>query len=559
MLSAVVGGRSAEGAPARRAWRGRTWAACAFVLVAGSAVAGQDGRAASSAAAAAAPGWRVEDLAGAPLTAAGVLVDAPAARWVLSADLRLADGARAQILNGTLTLSRRGSRFVVRAGARRRVLARAAGAHHVQAVIVPARGGVAIDARVDGRVLPRLRRGARTRWTAVAAQADGVRGLALMTSALGDPVARLLHRLLDIAAQTPRGRQPIGQGRDGRLRFAEGWTTGFYASALWQAYDLTAAPLFRRLATTATADNFGAETSDTHDLGFMYERSSVAAWRRLCVPEPRDAICPAARASGLQAADALARLASTNAAVGLIPTRSRSLCRGCRSLREADTIIDSLVNLPLLFWAADSGGRTPYRAIAERHALQAARLLVRRDGSTWQSIHVDRADGSLIRRHTHQGKQVGSTWSRGQAWAVYGFAAAADALRSHELLATAERVAGYVARHVPRDGVPRWDYDGPRDDPRDVSASAITAAGLVRLDRACRALGTCRSAGAWVTLARRMLDGTLRHASRGPQVGLLGRQVYSLGGRSRWDDDAELIWGLDYALEAARALRPPVR
>lgn len=529
------------------------------MLAVGVAFVWPGGRAASSARAGTVPAWQIEDLAGAPVTARGVVVDAPATRWVLSADLRLADRARAQILDGAVTLRRRGSWLVVRAGGSRRVLAHAAAAHHVQAVLVPASGGVAIDVRVNDRPLSRMRRRSRTRWSALAAPAGGVRGLALMTSALGDPVARLLHRLLDIAAQTPRGRQPIGQGRDGRLRFAKGWTSGFYASALWQAYDLTEAPLFRRLATAATADNFGRETSDTHDLGFMYERSSVAAWRRLCLPEPRDAICAPARASGLQAADALARLASTNAAAGLIPTRSRMLCRGCRSLREADTIIDSLMNLPLLFWAADTGGRTPYRAIAERHAMQSARLLVRRDGSTWQSIHVDRTDGSLIRRHTHQGKNVGSTWSRGQGWAVFGFAAAADAMHSHELLATAELVAGYVARHVPRDGVPRWDYDGPRDDPRDVSASAITAAGLVQLDRACRALGTCRTPAAWLPLARRMLDGTLRHASRGPEVGLLGRQVYSLGGRSRWDDDAELIWGLDYALEAARALRPPGR
>ncbi len=374
-------------------------------------------------------------------------------------------------------------------------------------------------------------------------------------TAAGGPVARITRRLLTIVAETPRGRFPLGQGRDGRLRFSDGWTRGFLSSALWQASDLTRAPVFARLALRATLANRGAETADTHDLGFMYERSSVAAWRRLCTGGRRDRTCPALQASGLRAADALARLAGTNAAAGMIPTRSRRLCRGCHSLGEADTIIDSLMNLPLLFWAAEFPGRAWYRALAERHAERVAALLVRPDGSTWQAVHVRRSDGAVLFRHAHQGLRVGSTWSRGQAWAVYGFAAAALATRSPRLLAVAERTAGYLGRRLPASGVPPWDFSARPGARRDVSAAAIGAAGLLRLADACRRLGTCTTPEAWLPLARRMLAGTLRHVSRGPDVGLLGGGVYTYGGRTRWDDDAELIWTLDFTLEAAEALR----
>ncbi|MFA9272727.1 MAG: hypothetical protein ACEQSX_18655, partial [Baekduiaceae bacterium] len=258
-----------------------------------------------------------------------------------------------------------------------------------------------------------------------------------------------------------------------------------------------------------------------------------------------------------RAADALVRLASTNAAAGIIPTRSKKLCKGCASLDEADTIIDSLMNLPLLTWASAFPGRAGYRDLATRHARRVAGFLLAPDGSTRQAVHVRRSDGAVLGVHTHQGLHDTSTWSRGQAWAVYGLAQAARDARDPELLHAAERAATYVADRLPADGVPPWDYDAPAPAPRDVSAGAVTAAGLVRLDHACQELGSCTQQHRWLPLARRLQSGVLRHvrSAQGRAFGLLGEQVYTLGGRSRWDDDAELIWGLDYALEAADALR----
>ena len=152
---------------------------------------------------------------------------------------------------------------------------------------------------------------------------------------------------------------------------------------------------------------------------------------------------------------------------------------------------------------------------------------------------------------TRQGLSASSTWSRGQAWAVYGFSQAALELHDRSLLRVALQTAGYVQRHLPPGGIPRWDYDAPRGAPVDVSAGMITAAGVFRLVLACHALpGVCGSTRPWVALGRRLLRASLAHASARPPLGLLPDQVLNEHGHGCWCNGGELIFGLTYGLEA---------
>ncbi len=322
-----------------------------------------------------------------------------------------------------------------------------------------------------------------------------------------DRAALLLHRLAALHALTPDGRYPLGQGTDGALRVSDGWTTGFWPGSLWQAADLTPqSDLFARWALAATLGHLGRERQDTHDLGFIYGSSSVAGYRRLCRPRvgAQSGTCRRLKASGLAAARTLLELANSNAAAGMIPTRAKSPCTGCSSLEEADTLVDSMMNVSLLLWAARITKEPEYRQAAARHAANVARLLVRDDGSTIQSVHVRRSDGTVLFTHTHQGYSDTSTWARGQAWAVYGFAETAAGLRDPGLLAVAERTADYVQRRLPASGVPLYDYDAPAGAPVDTSAGVITAAGLLQLAKACTQLPrTCRQQRAWAPLGRR--------------------------------------------------------
>ena len=476
----------------------------------------------------------------------------------VSVDVGLSQGAEAGLFGASgspppLTLRASARGLIVGAG-NRRVRVRTRKLHHVEATTDGGQLSVAVDGKpidVAGRA-PReftlqLRRGRLVLDSFIASPSR-------------DPRSLLLHRLAALHAVTPRGRAPLGVGTDGRLRFHGGWTRGFWPGALWQAADLTRSDVFERWALRATLDNFGAEREDTHDLGFMYGRSSVAAYERLCrTPKGKrsgDAgTCERLRRSALTAADSLAALARTNEAAGTIPTRSATPCRGCASLAEADTIVDSMMNVPLLLWAAREtpAERSAYRDVALRHASGVAQHLVRADGSTAQSVHTRRDDGSVIGVHTHQGASDTGTWARGQSWAVYGFAETALLTRSPELLAVAECAAGYIAARDPNGLVPPYDYDAGPGAPTDASAGVIAAAGLLRLEDACRRLGGCADGGRrWHELGRRLIDSSVAQVGRQPPLGLLGGQVLSLGGSSTWDDRGEFIFGLDFALEALR-------
>jgi unsaturated chondroitin disaccharide hydrolase len=252
-----------------------------------------------------------------------------------------------------------------------------------------------------------------------------------------------------------------------------------------------------------------------------------------------------AKDSVLSAADELVALEATNALAGTIPTKPTS----------SDTIIDSMMNIAILPWASQVTGNPVYSQVALHNAQVVASVLVRPDGSTAQSVKFDPTTGQVLYISTHQGLSATSTWSRGQGWAVYGFAQAAVQLHDVSLLRVSLRAAEYVQGHLPANGIPLWDYDAPAGAPVDVSAGVITAAGLVHLADACQVFpGTCTRPGQWVTLARRMLRASLGRASVQPPLGLLVDQVLHEGPKC-WCNCGELIFGLTYALEADNLLR----
>lgn len=263
---------------------------------------------------------------------------------------------------------------------------------------------------------------------------------------------------------TQQGVYPVGINTD--------WTTGFATGMNWLAWQATGDGAFRR-AAESQVNSFVRrlevnENLDHHDMGFLYIPSCVAAYRLTGSETGRTAALAAAR-----------RLA------GRFQEKGQFLQAWGRldDAGEYRLIIDCLLNVPLLAWAARQTGEEHFSRMAAAHTATAARTLFRPDGSTAHTCCMDPATGEPLQVMTAQGYAPDSAWARGQAWGIYGMALAAarepqNPLYRQLFLQTAE----IFLNRLPADDIPYWDLvfrDG--EQPRDSSAAAIAACGLYEM------------------------------------------------------------------------------
>jgi hypothetical protein len=250
-------------------------------------------------------------------------------------------------------------------------------------------------------------------------------------------------------------------------------------------YELTRDPYWRAQADRWTV---GLEpmknVRSTHDLGFVIFDSFGHGYRLTQNARYRDVILDGSRTLVLR----------YNPRVGAIKSWDTETRPDHRRLWKYPVIIDNMMNLEMLFWAAANGGDPAWRVVAERHALTSARAHVRPDGSTAHVALFDPTTGAFEGRVTWQGHADTSTWARGQAWAVHGFTAAYAHTRRPELLDAARRTADWFLAHLPADAVPYWDFRHPAipNTERDASAGAIAASGLFQLATLTRGADAAR-------------------------------------------------------------------
>ena len=241
------------------------------------------------------------------------------------------------------------------------------------------------------------------------------------------------------------------------------WTSGFFPGSLWLLDRATRAPSWASEAETWQAGIQGQDTNTgTGDLGFMvfdsfgngFEQTHESAFRQVV----------------LTAAASLA-------------TRYSPVVGAVRSWGEAGdqqftVIVDNLMNLELLLWAAQHGGPRSDAQIALTDALTTERDFVRADGSTIHVVNYDPATGAVDSTSDN-----GTTWARGQAWAIHGFATVYAYTHDPRMLSAAEQVANWWVANVPADGVPYSNFEppDPATAPLDSSAAAIAASGLIQL------------------------------------------------------------------------------
>jgi len=247
------------------------------------------------------------------------------------------------------------------------------------------------------------------------------------------------------------------------------WFSGMTAGELFTFYELTGDEQFKALGLKyADALIPHAGIDYTHDMGFIFMPSVVKAYEMTGEETYRQA--------GIKAADMLARRFNDKGnfirAWGILGSTSKA----------GWMIIDTMMNLELLFWAAGETGHQEWFNIAYRHAVTAMNTLIRPDGGSWHVAEFNPETGILEKRRTHQGYGDESTWARGQAWGIAGFAQTYRYTQDPRFYATAKQMAKYFISRLPEDGVPVWDLDlTGQAEPKDASAAAIAAVGLFEL------------------------------------------------------------------------------
>jgi unsaturated chondroitin disaccharide hydrolase len=143
------------------------------------------------------------------------------------------------------------------------------------------------------------------------------------------------------------------------------------------------------------------------------------------------------------------------------------------------------MNLPLLYWASREIGDDRFKRIAMAHADMAIRDHLRDDGSVKHIVEHDRETGLVVRDYGGQGSHDGSSWSRGQAWGLYGFTLSYIHTGEKRYLDAAKLVANYFIANCCDDWMPRVDFRAPAEPVYyDSSAGLIAACGLIELAKA---------------------------------------------------------------------------
>lgn len=275
-----------------------------------------------------------------------------------------------------------------------------------------------------------------------------------------------------MSAITLRSRDKIVDGVDEngfhRERDIDWWCNGFFGGLNWLLYDYTKNEEYKKTAKRQEIimDEALAHFELLHhDVGFMWHILSGASYRLT--------------------GDERSKTRNLFAAASL---SSRFVLDGrfIRAWNDDEalnwTIVDCLMNLPLLYWASDVIGDDRFKRIAMAHANMAMRDHLRRDGSVAHIVEHDRETGELVRTYAGQGYADDSSWSRGQAWAVYGFTLSYMHTGEEKYLNAAKQVANYFIANCSDDWLPRVDFRAPKEPVYyDSTAGACAACGMIEL------------------------------------------------------------------------------
>lgn len=317
-----------------------------------------------------------------------------------------------------------------------------------------------------------------------------------------ESMSELIKENFDFAAKQyqymmtllPSGMTPQSYNEKGDkfvARDIKWWCSGFYPGSLWYIYEQTGDEAIRKEAERMLEVIKPNETyTGNHDLGFMMYCSFGNAYRITQKQEYKDIIFKSAESLSTRYRPAIKSIQSWDA----------------NKYFKCPVIIDNMMNLEMLNWVSAMGGSSKYREIAVNHSNTTIKNHYRPNFSSWHVVDYDLTTGKVIRKATWQGAANCSSWSRGQAWGLYGFTMMYRFTKDKSYLRMAKNIAKFILTNpnMPEDKIPFWDFDAPQIPytVRDASAAAITASALLELGQ----YTTGSEKESYVNNARKMLQ-----------------------------------------------------
>lgn len=245
------------------------------------------------------------------------------------------------------------------------------------------------------------------------------------------------------------------------------WTNGFWGGMMWLMHLATGKDVYKEIAEGCEKELDRAMDVFWrlhHDVGFMWLLTAVADYRVTGNERSKH--------RGMHAATVLA--GRVNHKGGFIRAFDHDIYN--------KTIIDTMMNISLLYWASEVSGDDRFSQVARMHADTTMKYAIREDGSAAHVTVYDVENGGVLEYPAGQGAFSGSAWSRGQAWAIYGFTNSFVHTGKKEYLETAKKAANYFISHFEEGKAPLVDFCAPeRGDLRDTTAGAAAAAGMIEL------------------------------------------------------------------------------
>lgn len=356
----------------------------------------------------------------------------------------------------------------------------------------------------------------------------------MLSSCTQSPLKRELKGVLEQATETYKAKAALVEsGAEGYPYAVSGgeqipadgdkqWAKGYFPGALWMLAEWRDDDELRETAQVLTYKlNNELKGGNLHDYAMIVNAAHYKIYKQRQSTRLFEAL------------DAVAR--SSSNAYAMVYCTMQSVEGDPEYFHRT-----AVWNMPTLEFLYELG----WKGNVNIHAQSVMANLVREDGALYEGQIYNKYSFQPLELFSLHGKNAHSAWSRGQAWALYGFTMLYRLSGNEAYLEQAERTAKYIMAHLSEDAIPNWDFDS-EEEMKDSSAAAIMASAFV--DLYCQT-----NNDGYLQVAERQLTTlcSVEYLASAEECGGMLLK-HGVGNRMTGDAvDAALIWGDYYLIEA---------